>query len=60
MEGRNMTLKKFDPEIAQFFDNCDEIWHAGDIGSEDVLDELEKLNPVRAVWGRCILLKHEK
>lgn len=41
----------FDPEISQFFDDCDEIWHAGDIGSENVLDEMEKLMPVRAVWG---------
>lgn len=30
---------------------ADEIWHAGDIGSEDVLNELEKIKPVRAVSG---------
>ena len=38
-------------EILDFFKDVDEIWHAGDIGDEKVLDELEKLKPVRAVWG---------
>ncbi|MCK9256140.1 MAG: metallophosphoesterase family protein [Bacteroidales bacterium] len=40
-----------DKEILDFFAECDEIWHAGDIGSEQVLDELEKFKPTRAVWG---------
>jgi putative phosphoesterase len=30
---------------------CDEIWHAGDIGSEEVIRRLEKIAPVRAVYG---------
>lgn len=34
-----------------FFADCDEIWHAGDIGSVDVLEELRKFKPVVAVWG---------
>jgi putative phosphoesterase len=32
---------------------CDEIWHAGDIGSELVADYMEALKPVRAVYGNC-------
>lgn len=32
---------------------CDEIWHAGDIGSELVADQMEALKPVRAVYGNC-------
>lgn len=39
------------PGIYKFFENCDEIWHAGDIGNLSVLNELEKLKPVRAVYG---------
>ncbi len=32
--------------------DCDEIWHAGDIGNRTVLDKLEKLNKkIRAVYG---------
>ena len=40
-----------DPRLYDFFAKVDEIWHAGDIGSEDVLDALEKTKPVRAVFG---------
>ncbi|MDR2010362.1 MAG: metallophosphatase family protein [Bacteroidales bacterium] len=40
-----------DPEIIDFFSDTDEIWHAGDIGSEYVLEQLELLKPVRAVYG---------
>ena len=29
------------PAIYDFFKDCDEIWHAGDIGSDDVAIELE-------------------
>ncbi|MEP4533070.1 MAG: metallophosphoesterase family protein [Cyclobacteriaceae bacterium] len=31
--------------------NCDEIWHAGDIGGMDVLEKLEAFKPTMAVWG---------
>jgi len=40
-----------DPAILERFADCDEIWHAGDIGSLEVLDQLEALKPVRAVFG---------
>jgi putative phosphoesterase len=29
----------------------DEIWHAGDIGSMEIIDELRKFKPLRAVYG---------
>ncbi len=31
-----------DPKIYELFKEVDEIWHAGDIGTVEVLDELEK------------------
>ena len=40
-----------DDRIAHHFEYCDEIWHAGDIGKSSVLDELELLAPVHAVFG---------
>ena len=40
-----------DPRIGDYFQNCDEIWHAGDVGEIAVLDQLEQLKPVRAVFG---------
>lgn len=41
------------PKVFDFFKACDEIWHAGDIGSEDVLIELKTIAPVKAVYGNC-------
>jgi len=38
-------------DILQHFSDCDEIWHAGDVGTVEVLDALETVAPVRAVWG---------
>ena len=34
-----------------FFKGSDEIWHCGDIGNMGVIDDLEKIAPVRAVHG---------
>lgn len=45
------THAHWDERYAQHFAQCDEIWHAGDIGSEEVLNRLEALKPVRAVYG---------
>ncbi len=45
------THSYIDNNLTDFFGNCDEIWHAGDIGSEQVLDFLEKITTVRAVYG---------
>ncbi len=40
-----------DPKILHYFENVDEIWHAGDIGDLIVTDELKKIKPLRAVYG---------
>jgi len=40
-----------DDRIMHHFENCDEIWHAGDIGSMEVLEHLENFKSVRAVYG---------
>ncbi|NQU32507.1 MAG: metallophosphoesterase family protein [Bacteroidetes bacterium] len=39
------------PRVFSFFSNCDEIWHAGDIGNIETLDKLQKFKPTRAVYG---------
>lgn len=39
------------PGIFEFFEDCDEIWHAGDIGDLATLQKLEAFKPVRAVYG---------
>lgn len=41
----------YDPRFAQHFAQCDEIWHAGDIGTPEVADRLEEIGRLRAVFG---------
>ncbi len=45
------THAHWDKQYAHYFAECDEIWHAGDIGSPLVIEQLEKICPVRAVHG---------
>jgi uncharacterized protein len=45
------THGHLDPKIFEYFSECDEIWHAGDIGTMEVLEQLEKFKPCRAVYG---------
>ena len=39
------------PAVYDFFKDCDEIWHVGDIGSADVANMLMSFKPLRAVYG---------
>ena len=66
------THSIIDKRILKFFENCDEIWHAGDIGTIKTLESLEKFKKIRAVYGNIdnhqirkevnefLLLKYEK
>jgi putative phosphoesterase len=40
-----------DTRVFDYFANCDEIWHGGDIGSVRIIDELEEFKPTRIVFG---------
>lgn len=40
-----------DKKVFKYFESCDEIWHAGDIGSIDLADSIEDFKPFRAVFG---------
>ena len=40
-----------DPGIAKHFRDCDEIWHAGDIGDYELILKLNRIAPVIAVYG---------
>ena len=55
------THSHIDERVLKHLEDCDEIWHAGDIGSLNVTDKLSELAPIRAVYGnidganiRCI------
>lgn len=45
------THGELHPRVAEHFKNCDEIWHAGDIGSVEVVESLRRIAPLRAVHG---------
>jgi len=48
---RSDTHNFLDPAIFKFFESCDQIWHAGDIGTIAIADELAKIKPLKAVYG---------
>ncbi len=39
------------PKIWEHFTDCDEIWHAGDIGNISTLERLNNFKPTIAVYG---------
>ena len=41
----------FDEVLEQFLAPCDQIWHAGDIGSVELADRIAAFRPLRAVYG---------
>lgn len=45
------THSYWDDKYLIHFADCDEIWHAGDIGSNIIIEQLESFKPVRAVYG---------
>lgn len=45
------THSFLDPKVFDYFQNVDEIWHAGDIGDRKVIDDLKQFKKVRAVYG---------
>lgn len=45
------THSYIDNQILKFVKQADEVWHAGDIGSIEVIDKIQKLKPLKAVYG---------
>lgn len=41
----------WDDRYLEYFEPCDEIWHAGDIGSVELARRLAAFRPLRAVYG---------
>ena len=40
-----------DPAVFRFFAAVDEVWHAGDVGSVEVIDQLTEFKPTIGVYG---------
>ena len=47
------THAYWDDKYLHYFEPCDEIWHAGDIGSMEVAERLADFRMFRAVCGNC-------
>ena len=47
------THDYWDKRYIPYLEVCDEIWHAGDIGSVVLTQRLEAIRPLRAVYGNC-------
>lgn len=45
------THSHWDERFAHYFKECDEIWHAGDIGDPQIAQQLQAIAPLRAVSG---------
>jgi putative phosphoesterase len=45
------THSYLDDAVFKHFENCDEIWHAGDFGSIEVADKLAAFKPFKGVYG---------
>lgn len=41
----------WDDRYVKYFEECDEIWHAGDIGTVELAQRLNEIKPLRAVHG---------
>jgi uncharacterized protein len=40
-----------DEAVFKHFENCDEIWHAGDFGTDAIADKLKEFRPLKGVYG---------
>jgi putative phosphoesterase len=45
------THSFLDDAVFKHFENCDEIWHAGDFGNIEVADKLAAFKPFKGVYG---------
>lgn len=40
-----------DPAVFTYFKDCDEVWHAGDFGSTELVEQLQAFKPLKGVYG---------
>ena len=45
------THSYLDDAVFKHFENCDELWHAGDFGSMEVIEQLQAFKPLKGVYG---------
>jgi putative phosphoesterase len=45
------THGQLQEDVIQNIKACDEIWHAGDLGTIEIYDQLAEIKPIKAVYG---------
>lgn len=45
------THSYLDDAVFRHFENCDEIWHAGDFGTDVIAKQLRNFKPLKGVYG---------
>ena len=40
-----------DDAVFKHFEECDEVWHCGDFGTAEMIDQLEAFRPLKGVYG---------
>ncbi len=45
------THSYLDPQVLEYFEDRDEIWHAGDFGTIEIADTLSDIAPLTGVYG---------
>jgi len=45
------THNYLDDAVFKHFEQCDEIWHAGDFGTAQIADALKAFKPFKRVYG---------
>ncbi len=45
------THSHLDERILEYAQQVDEIWHCGDFGNMEIVEQLEKIKPLRGVYG---------
>lgn len=45
------THSHLDESVFKYFENCDEIWHAGDFGTGAIAEKLCAFKPLKGVYG---------
>jgi putative phosphoesterase len=40
-----------DDAVLKHFEQCDEIWHAGDFGNHSIAEQLQNFKPLKGVYG---------
>lgn len=45
------THSYLDPQVFEYFEDRDEIWHAGDFGNIEIANQLREISPLIGVYG---------